>query len=101
MKHIVALSAALLLGMAGFATAQERDCTPRETRERAGQLAEEIHAATDGDPQKAQQIHEELKDMEIARREDELVRTPQGLEDECARYEQRMEEVEKATDKVE
>lgn len=39
--------------------------------------------------------------MELKRREDSLARTDQGLQDECARYEQRMEEVEKATDKVE
>lgn len=100
MQRIAALTTALILTLAGPAWAEERDCTPRDTRERAGELAEEIHAATDGDPQKARQIHEELKEMEVAREEDELLRTPQGLEDECARYEQRIEEVEKATEKV-
>ena len=101
MKHLTALAAAILLGLSGPTWAQERDCTPRDTRERAGELAQEIHESTGGYPQKAQQIHEELKDMELKRREDSLARTDQGLQDECARYEQRMEEVEKATDKVE
>ena len=101
MKRIAALAATILLGLSGPTWAEERECTPRDTRERAGDLAEEIHESTGGDPQKAQQIHEELSEMELKRREDTLPRTEQGLQDECIRYEQRMEEVEKATEKVE
>lgn len=102
MKRTITLAAALLLGLTGPAWAQPRDdCTPRDTRERAGDLAQEIHDATGGDPQKAQQIHEELKNLEVQRREDTLARTEQGLQDECARYEQRMDEVEEATDRAE
>ena len=101
MKHLTALAATILLGLSGLTWAEERDCTPRDTRERAGDLAQEIHDATGGDPQKAQQIHEELSDMELKRRTDTLPRTDQGLQDECARYEQRMDEVETATENVE
>ena len=101
MKRIAVLTAALLLGGAGPTWAQDRDCTPRDTRERAGDLAQEIHDATGGDPQKAQQIHRELSEMELKRRADTLPQTEQGLQDECARYEQRMEEVEEATDRAE
>lgn len=100
MKRLTALAATLLLGLGGPVWAED-DCTPRETRERAGDLAQEIHDATGGDPQKAQQIHEELKGMELKRREDTLPRTAQGLDDECVRYEQRMDEVERATEATE
>lgn len=101
MKRIAALATTILLGIAGPTWAQQEDCTPRDTRERAGDLAQEIHDSTDGDPQKAEQIHKELSEMELKRRADTLPRTEQGLMDECARYEQRMDEVERATDKVE
>ena len=101
MKLSAALSMSLLMVLAGSTWAQERDCTPRDTRERAGDLAQEIHDSTGGDPRKAQQIHEELSEMELKRREDTLPKTEQGLQDECARYEQRMDEVEKATEQAE
>lgn len=101
MNHFTASIAALFLGLAGPGWAQERDCTPRDTRERASDLAQEIHDSTQGDPEKARQIHQELSRMDLARQADTQPRTEQGLSDECARYEQRMDEVERATEQAE
>lgn len=90
MKALIGLSAAaaLLASLPSFA------CTPEEATAKAEQLAAKVNALTESDPDKAAEIHEEIRQMQLRR-------TADSLPNECAAYDRRMQELERAADEAE
>jgi biopolymer transport protein ExbB/TolQ len=89
------------LAVFGLAQAQERECTPEDVTAKAALLAEKVHQLAESDPEKARQLHEELETMKLKRTPQGQEPTPQGLQDECAMYEQRIREMDRAEQRVE
>ncbi|MBF0675699.1 hypothetical protein [Pseudomonas sp.] len=83
------------------AQAENAECTPEDVTAKAEQLAEKVNQTAEHDPEKARQLHEELETMRLKRTPEGQENTPQGLEDECAMYDQRMREIEQAEKQVE
>lgn len=84
MKHMIIAFTALLTTQAAWAT-----CTPDEVNQKAEELAERVSQLTQSNPELAEQINEQLKQMDVERGADELG-------DECQAYEQRLEHIEQA-----
>ena len=90
MKALLGLTAAsaLLASLSSFA------CTSDDISVKARELAANVHMLTASDPQKAREIYREVRRMQP---ED----TAEALPNECAAYEQRSQELEEVTTKVE
>lgn len=86
MKYLmIPLTAALLASQAVFAA----ECTTDEVDIKARELAERVNALTERNPERAAEINEELREMDIKR-------TAEQLGDECETYDKRIEHVEQA-----
>ncbi|MBE7374804.1 hypothetical protein [Pseudomonas lopnurensis] len=81
---MITLTAALLASPAVHA-----DCTPDEINAKAEQLAERVNQLTQSDPQRAEEINEEIRQMEAKRSADQLG-------DECEAYDKRLKQIEEA-----
>ena len=64
-------------------------CTPDEVTAKAEQLAERISQLTERDPQRAEEINEQIRQMELKRSADQLG-------DECEAYDKRLKQIEEA-----
>lgn len=79
MKYLmIPLAAALLASQPVLA-----ECTPDQINDKAAQLAERVEQLTERDPERAAEINEQLREMEVKRTADELG-------DECQAYERRL-----------
>lgn len=81
---MITLTAALLASPAAHA-----QCTPDEVTAKAEQLAERISQLTERDPQRAEEINEQIRQMELKRSADQLG-------DECEAYDKRLKQIEEA-----
>lgn len=85
MKYLmIPLAAALLASQPAFA-----QCTTNMINAKAEELAERVSQLTERNPERAAEINEELKEMEVKRTADELG-------DECQAYERRLQHIEQA-----
>lgn len=85
MKYLmIPLAAALLASQPVFA-----ECTTDQINAKAKQLAERVNQLTENDPERAAEINEELRDMEVKQ-------TAEQLGDECEAYDKRLQHVEEA-----
>ncbi len=85
MKYLmIPLAAALLASQPVLA-----ECTPDQINDKAAQLAERVEQQTERDPERAAEINEQLREMEVKRTADELG-------DECQAYERRLQHIEQA-----
>jgi cell division protein FtsL len=85
MKYLmIPLAAALLASQPVFA-----ECTTDQINAKAKQLAERVNQLTESDPERAAEINEELRDMEVKQ-------TAEQLGDECEAYDKRLQHVEEA-----
>lgn len=89
MKYLmIPLAAALLASQPALA-----ECTTDQINVKAEQLAERVNQLTENDPERAAEINEELREMEVKRTADELG-------DECQAYDRRLQHVEEAEKKA-
>ncbi|MCQ4314281.1 hypothetical protein NAV33_20645 [Pseudomonas stutzeri] len=65
------------------------ECTTDQINEKAKQLAERVSQLTESNPKRAEEINEELRDMEVKQ-------TAEQLGDECQAYDKRLQHVEEA-----
>ena len=85
MKYLmIPLTAMLLASQPVFA-----QCTTDQINAKAQELAERVNQLTENDPNRAAEINEELKDMEVKQ-------TAEQLGDECETYDTRLKHVEQA-----
>src|SRR4051794_20240591 len=85
MKYLmISLAAALLASQPVFA-----ECTTDQINAQAAKLAERVNQLTEHDPERAAEINEQLREMEVKRTEEELG-------DECQAYERRLQHIEQA-----
>lgn len=84
----IVLAASLLASAPAFAT-----CTMEEANEMAAKLGQKVNEITQSDPERAQALNQELREMR-------LKRTGDTLQDECKAYETRMQELEQAEDQA-
>lgn len=85
MKYLmIPLAAALLASQPAFA-----QCTTDMINAKAEELAERVSQLTERNPERAAEINEELKEMEVKQTADELG-------DECQAYERRLQHIEQA-----
>lgn len=90
MKYLmIPLAAALLASQPVLA-----ECTPDQINDKAAQLAERVEQLTERDPERAAEINEQLREMEVKRTADELG-------DECQAYERRLQHIEQAEKEAE
>ena len=80
----IALTAALLAAPTAHAA-----CTPDEVNAKAEQLAERVNQLTKSNPERAQEINEEISQMQAKRTADQLG-------DECEAYDKRLKQIEEA-----
>lgn len=90
MKALLSLTAALTLFCAVPAWAE---CSADEAVQKRGELAQEVHKDTQQDPAKARDINKEMKGMD-------LKTDSKDQPDPCQRVDQRIKEVDKATEKT-
>ncbi|HCJ29740.1 MAG TPA: hypothetical protein DHV63_10700 [Pseudomonas sp.] len=89
MKYLMlAAAAALLASQPVFA-----ECTTDQINDKAKQLAERVNQLTESDPERAAEINEELREMEVKQTADQLG-------DECEAYDKRLQHVEEAEKKA-
>lgn len=81
---MIPVAALLLASPSAFA-----ECTTDQITEKAEELALRVNQLTESDPERAAQINEELRDMEIKQ-------TAEQLGTECEAYDKRLEHVERA-----
>lgn len=85
MKYLmIPLAAALLASQPVFA-----ECTPDQINAKAAKLAERVEQLTERDPERAKEINEQLREMDVKRSADELG-------NECEAYERRLQHIEQA-----
>ncbi|WP_417787084.1 hypothetical protein [Stutzerimonas xanthomarina] len=84
-RLIVPFSLALLASQPVFAD----QCTTDEINAKAKELADRVNALTESNPKRAEEINEELRDMEVKQ-------TAEQLGNECEAYEKRIKHVEAA-----
>lgn len=85
MKYLmIPLAAALLASPGAYAA-----CSAADVQAGAERLAERVAQLTEGDPERAEKINQELRELEMKRTADELG-------DECEAYERRLKHVEQA-----
>lgn len=89
MKYLMfPLAAALLVSQPVFA-----ECTTDQVNAKAKELAQRVNQLTESDPERAAEINEELRDMEVKQ-------TAEQLGDECQAYDKRLQHVEEAEKKA-
>lgn len=89
MKYlIIPIAAALLASQTALA-----ECTTDQINAKAEQLAERVNQLTENDPERAAEINEQLRDMEVKQ-------TAEQLGDECQAYDRRLQHVEEAEKKA-
>ena len=81
---MIPLAAVLLASQPAFA-----QCTPEMVTAKAEELAERVNQLTERDPERAAEINEQLREMQVKRTADELG-------DECQAYERRLQHIEQA-----
>lgn len=85
MKYLmIPLAAALLASQPAFA-----ECTTDQINAKAELLAERVNQLTESDPNRAAEINEELREMEVKQ-------TAEQLGNECQAYDKRLQHVEEA-----
>lgn len=86
MKTLAALGTALALlaPLSAFAF-----CTPEDAEAKAKEVAAKVKQITEQNPQKAKEINQKLQEMDVKT-------TTQNVPDECAAYDRRLKELEKA-----
>lgn len=89
MSRLSCLFAALTL----CASAPALACSAAEATQKAEQLAAKVNEITRDDPDRAEELHEELEQMRLKTSSDEL-------ESACEAYDQRMRELDEAADEV-
>ncbi|KJH80609.1 hypothetical protein MCB86_16315 [Pseudomonas sp. KSR10] len=89
MKYLmIPLAAALLASQPVFA-----ECTTDQIDAKAKELAQRVNQLTESDPERAAEINEELREMEVKQ-------TAEQLGDECQAYDKRLQHVEEAEKKA-
>lgn len=89
MKYLmIPLAAALLASQPALA-----ECTTDQINAKAQQLAERVNQLTESDPERAAEINEQLREMEVKQTADQLG-------DECQAYDKRLQHVEEAEQKA-
>lgn len=89
MKYLmIPLAAALLASQPVFA-----ECTTDQVDAKAKELAQRVNQLTESDPERAAEINEELREMEVKQ-------TAEQLGDECQAYDKRLQHVEEAEKKA-
>ncbi|TCD20007.1 hypothetical protein E0D86_16335 [Pseudomonas sp. IC_126] len=89
MKYLmIPLAAALLASQPALA-----ECTTDQINAKARQLAERVNQLTESDPERAAEINEQLREMEVKQTADQLG-------DECQAYDKRLQHVEQAEKKA-
>lgn len=81
---MIPLAVALLASQPVFA-----ECTTDQVNAKAKQLAERVNQLTESDPERAEEINEELRKMEVKQ-------TAEQLGDECQAYDKRLQHIEEA-----
>lgn len=84
-RLMLPLTLALLASQPVFAD----QCTTDEIEAKARQLADRVNELTQNDPKRAQEINEELREMEVKQ-------TAEQLGNECEAYDMRLKHVEEA-----
>ncbi len=84
-RLMLPLTLALLASQPVFAD----NCTADQVTAKAKQLADRVAALTENDPKRAQEINEELREMEVKQ-------TAEQLGNECEAYDKRIKHVEQA-----
>jgi hypothetical protein len=91
MKTLLGLTAALTL----FCTLPAwAECSAEDAAHKRGELAQEVKKDTQQDPAKAKEINKEMKGMDLK------TDTKETATDPCERVDQRIKEVDKATQKT-
>lgn len=80
----ITLTAALLAAPTAHAA-----CTPNEVNAKAEQLAERVNQLTKSNPARAEEINEEIRQMDAKRSADQLG-------NECEAYDKRLQQIEQA-----
>ncbi|MGK9064731.1 hypothetical protein [Stutzerimonas chloritidismutans] len=89
-RLMIPLALAVLASQPVLADEQlDEQCTPDVIEAKARELAERVNALTKSNPERAAEINEELRDMEVKQ-------TAEQLGSECEAYEKRMEHVREA-----
>jgi len=84
-RLLIPVTLALLASQPVFAD----QCTTDEINAKAKQLADRVNELTESSPERAAEINQELRDMEVKQ-------TAEQLGSECEAYEKRIEHVEQA-----
>ncbi|WP_407291831.1 hypothetical protein [Stutzerimonas zhaodongensis] len=84
-RLLIPVTLALLASQPVFA----EQCTTDEINAKAKQLADRVNELTESNPERAAEINQELRDMEVKQ-------TAEQLGSECEAYEKRIEHVEQA-----
>lgn len=84
-RLMLPLTLALLASQPVFANS----CTSDEVQLKAKELADRVNELTESNPKRAQEINEELRDMEVKQ-------TAEQLGNECEAYDKRLKHVEQA-----
>jgi hypothetical protein len=92
MKTLLGLTAALTLLCSVPAWAE---CSAEDAVQKRGELAQEVKKDTQQDPAKAREINKEMKGMDLKTDAKDTAPDP------CERVDQRIKEVDKATQKTE